>query len=1073
MTADNVEQVVLEIDAEPAVSGAAKGNAALDSVGKKAQQIHEMVGRTAESQGNLVVRTSDRTRNSVERLIQSAEKLNRAYGQSGVDKLIAQRDQLIARLGGESAAVERVKASYDSLITKTRAADVASISGAKAGAAAVKGLEGGMLNSNRAAVAFLNTIAGMGPLLQAAFPLFGALAFVGVIETVYTKVSELWKGMEEAPRKIATAFHELISGAQKDNDELLLTNVRLENATAKLEHKPQNLLKEAILEARVEADKLSASLEEGLGKLKKVLEENKVSWYAQALGHAPTKDAQEFIYGKTGAGGLNQKIVDLDERIRQNPNSVVLRGLRTGLISQNLSDAQAQLAKHRADAARVEAAYATPGYAGAKILQDLVREKVPLEQGEAVNTWSGVAGYLETQKTRIAAMEEKPKLEDKHKRAEVSAEAEKKASEARRATNEFLRKMDNYEQRQLKERNAELDREAEAISKEAEKSPNFRSVAQKDAATFLGRYFPLGMLPPNANGYESFAQTAARTSHEERMAGINAPSGMAGQAGLALQQAQMRLAAIDAIRERELNIKEIARDAAEVARIKDQADLESANVRYGLEEKIAELNRRQFDEIKGKTQGLLHTLFTNPRSFAGQLKTTLRDAVLHPIEDRLSTMIAGPIQGLFGGGRGIDQVQLVNGAVPVVVMGAGGGGGGGVSGMVSNALGRFGRMGAAGILAGGLAFGSGGTSGMRMSGGELIGGGDSTAGLTQLSSGLWQRGPGAGASGDGVSSLLGGFSGGGGTSGRGSPLGGLLGGFTGIGSGLMGNLKGTNWLGITREGSDVGSGETGSSSGITGIGAKGSPLNAGLMMGGTMLAEHGLVGNDRGTWGGVGQGAAGGAMIGFSMSGGNPLGAVIGGAVGGLIGIGEKIAGVETPEREAARQIKSIWGLNIESNSTTIQQIVAMAKQSYGGNIGMAVRSPQVRELLQLYAESTGQRSGALLAMQVHSASFAESGGNLYQTATYNNGTPYTYASGLPTLGPSGGTLPSASPFNGGGVTVSLNPQQTVDLWRTGTSAAIRNDPRGVAQSTLLGNGASATRLSSAGMAFDPGAITS
>jgi hypothetical protein len=211
-------------------------------------------------------------------------------------------------------------------------------------------------------------------------------------------------------------------------------------------------------------------------------------------------------------------------------------------------------------------------------------------------------------------------------------------------------------------------------------------------------------------------------------------------------------------------------------------------------------------------------------------------------------------------------------------------------------------------------------------------------------------------------------------------------------------------------------------------------------------------------------------MIGFQMGG--PLGAVIGGAAGALIGIGEKIAGVETPEREAARLIRSIYGHQIKDNSTTIQQIVAMAKQSYGGNIGVAVRSAPVRELLQLYADSTGQRSGSLLAMQVHSANLAESGGRLYQTATYRNGTPYTYGSYLPTLGPSGGSMPTAGP-RGGSVTVMVSPEATQDLWRTGTAQAISGNPGGVAQAAVTGAGQSSARLNSAMTYLSPSTVLS
>jgi hypothetical protein len=300
-------------------------------------------------------------------------------------------------------------------------------------------------------------------------------------------------------------------------------------------------------------------------------------------------------------------------------------------------------------------------------------------------------------------------------------------------------------------------------------------------------------------------------------------------------------------------------------------------------------------------------------------------------------------------------------------------------------------------------------------------------------------------------------------------------------SGLLKNFKG-NLGGLTRtpgsnvvgygadgtpdddQGNPVTDNGDGSITGVSGL------AGAALSGGGMMLAQQGLLGSSRGTATGVAEGALGGAMVGFAMGG--PIGAAIGGAAGLLAGIGEVIAGVETPQREAARLIKSIYGLNIDSNSTTIAQIVSMAKQSYGNNIAVAVRSPQVRQLLQLYADSTGQKSSVLMAQQVHSASLAESGGSLYQQATYNNGTPYTYASNLPTLGPTGGTLPVAQP--GGAVAnITLNPQQTVDLWQTGTTQAIANNPRAVAASSLNGGGQSSARLDTATMQMSPSTILS
>jgi hypothetical protein len=244
----------------------------------------------------------------------------------------------------------------------------------------------------------------------------------------------------------------------------------------------------------------------------------------------------------------------------------------------------------------------------------------------------------------------------------------------------------------------------------------------------------------------------------------------------------------------------------------------SLQVELDLRQKIADVQHKQLEEIKGPTQGLLHTLFTQPSSFGKQLTGTLRDAALKPVESGMSEMIAralhpvifgatgqggisGALNGIFGGSHtaplgtlsdpiAVRVVGSEGGTAAAIFSGGGGmadrgysgtspmwGGGGGFvapgfSGLVSGGLGM------ATMLAGGLAFGS---PAMRMRGGELIGGGDSTAGLTQLSSGLWQRGPGV--SGD---SLPGGSSGFSGT----SPMWGGGGGFGFAAPGFSGMVAG-------------------------------------------------------------------------------------------------------------------------------------------------------------------------------------------------------------------------------------------------------------------------------------------
>jgi len=81
--ADQAERVVLE--AEDQVSPVVdKANAGLDSFEKKAEAAH-----------GKVIRITDQTRSSVQRLIASLEKQAEAYGKSGVERLISQREQLL------------------------------------------------------------------------------------------------------------------------------------------------------------------------------------------------------------------------------------------------------------------------------------------------------------------------------------------------------------------------------------------------------------------------------------------------------------------------------------------------------------------------------------------------------------------------------------------------------------------------------------------------------------------------------------------------------------------------------------------------------------------------------------------------------------------------------------------------------------------------------------------------------------------------------------------------------------------------------------------------------------------
>jgi hypothetical protein len=157
-------------------------------------------------------------------------------------------------------------------------------------------------------------------------------------------------------------------------------------------------------------------------------------------------------------------------------------------------------------------------------------------------------------------------------------------------------------------------------------------------------------------------------------------------------------------------------------------------------------------------------------------------------------------------------------------------------------------------------------------------------------------------------------------------------------------------------------------------------------------------------------------------------GALIGagaGLVAGLgIGLGEKLAGIESPQQKVHDDIRSIYNVDIPTNSGTIKQVVNIVQSQFGGDIAVAVRSPSVRQLVMLYSEATGQKM-PLSASTPYAGSLVEQGGQLYQQATFQNNAWHTYASALPTLGGISGTpyptTPSPNVAAGTGVNLSLN----------------------------------------------------
>jgi len=93
-----------------------------------------------------------------------------------------------------------------------------------------------------------------------------------------------------------------------------------------------------------------------------------------------------------------------------------------------------------------------------------------------------------------------------------------------------------------------------------------------------------------------------------------------------------------------------------------------------------------------------------------------------------------------------------------------------------------------------------------------------------------------------------------------------------------------------------------------------------------------------------------------SVPDGRPLGALIGGAAGFGIGIGEMIAGVKSPQREATMTSRAST-VSIFPEQRHDQAVVQIAQSQFGGQIAVAVRSPSVRQLVMLYSEATARNA--------------------------------------------------------------------------------------------------------------------
>lgn len=165
-----------------------------------------------------------------------------------------------AALGGLTSATEANAAAMttDAVATEAAAAatNVLGISSRQAATAGIGILEGRMMSGNRAAAAFLSTTLGLGPVLQAAFPVIGALALGEVLVQIVKGIVNFSEKASELATELNTDW---LTGAIGQMTGLAKATEEADKQIEKFA-KDNDEAKQKIASAAVEQARLNAEL---------------------------------------------------------------------------------------------------------------------------------------------------------------------------------------------------------------------------------------------------------------------------------------------------------------------------------------------------------------------------------------------------------------------------------------------------------------------------------------------------------------------------------------------------------------------------------------------------------------------------------------------------------------------------------------------------------------------------------------------------------------------------------------------------------------------------------------------
>lgn len=447
--------------------------------------------------------------------------------------------------------------------------------------------------------------------------------------------------------------------------------------------------------------------------------------------------------------------------------------------------------------------------------------------------------------------------------------------------------------------------------------------------------------------------------------------------------------------------------------------------------------RRSYDSLKGSAEKVFDALLNRSSNVFAAIGNAFKTAMLTAIREVVTSRIAASLMQMFG----LGQVSFVQGGghiggSPVFGGARSGGGASGIAAMLG--------LGGVGTLGGGMS-GGGGMFGGGMSGGGFPGGGMPGIGF-----------PGAPGGTGGFAGPVGSVSGSAQPGGAGGGARGLLGGAAGMGSMLfnsgsiaMGNGAATTAAGLG-----------GIKGGLAGVGSSSAAL-----IGGPLLMMAGM--QQQNKWARLGMMTGGGLLTGFAIGAkigalGGPMGALIGAAIGG--GIALLMMLKKTPLDKAKAAIKSTYGVDVWDKGV-LGQVANLAISNFGGNYALAVQSPQIREMIQMWAQMTGQKAGGI-PPKAESLTLGQTGGSLYQSPGFSNGMA------MPMIG--GGMISGGGMQNGStSLVIRLDGAATTDLLRGEAVQAIADNPRVSQAAVMSATQGSTGRREMLSLQLSPGTVTS